>query len=113
MKRLVVLLVVAAALLASGGGVARTRSATSRSTASAAIEVSGHRALRPLRARPGRDPDLPGRRSIDRARVRARRIAAQRAARPSTDGRQRSSPLRHALAHPLRRRRACTRRGSR
>ena len=62
--------------------------------------------LRPLRPRPGRDPDLPGSgdastRALTRARIAARRAARRVDGRPA----RARSPLGHALAHPAGRRR--------
>ena len=63
---------------------------------------SGNRALRPLRARPGRDPDLPGkrRRGIDGDALRAR--GSPRTSHLTVDGKAGAARRRsrHALAFP-------------
>ena len=106
----------AVALASRRVAATRTRSATSRSTATAAIERLGRPALRLLRPRHGRDPDLPGEAAgggSTRAAY-ARRLAAERC----TSTRRRHAgralaPLEARARLPAGRRRACTRRGSR
>ena len=64
-----------AARRAAGRWRPRIRSATSRRTATAEIQLSGEPRLRALRPRPRRDPDLPGQ---PRSSARERRATARR-----------------------------------